>query len=57
MSDSTFPWAVLLADYQTWLAKQPLAQNTRRTYLVQVRQYGAYLGVVEVSSNGYLLGS
>ncbi|HEX9597383.1 MAG TPA: tyrosine-type recombinase/integrase [Anaerolineales bacterium] len=43
MSDFPTPLAALLADYQTWLAKQPLAKNTRRTYLVQVRQYCAYL--------------
>jgi hypothetical protein len=32
-----------LAAYEVWLARQPLASNTRRAYLLQVRQYGAYL--------------
>jgi integrase/recombinase XerC len=31
------------AAYQTWLAKQPLADNTRRAYLGRVRQYCVYL--------------
>ena len=43
MSDSTAHWAAIFADYQTWLTRQPLAKNTRRTYQVQVRQYCAYL--------------
>lgn len=33
----------VLADYKVWLDRQPLAENTRRAYLLQVRQYGAYL--------------
>jgi len=33
----------IFADYQTWLNKQPLSDNTRRTYLTQVRQYCLYL--------------
>src|SRR5437660_1514818 len=33
----------VLADYQGWLERQPLAENTRRAYLLQVRLYGAYL--------------
>jgi site-specific recombinase XerD len=32
-----------LGAYEVWLARQPLASNTRRAYLLQVRQYGAYL--------------
>jgi len=32
-----------LTAYEVWLARQPLADNTRRAYLLQVRQYGAYL--------------
>ena len=32
-----------LSAYEVWLARQPLADNTRRAYLLQVRQYGAYL--------------
>ena len=32
-----------LAAYEVWLARQPLASNTRRAYLLQVRQYGVYL--------------
>jgi site-specific recombinase XerD len=32
-----------LLAYEEWLARQPLAENTRRTYLLQVRQYAAYL--------------
>jgi site-specific recombinase XerD len=32
-----------LAAYEVWLARQPLASNTRRAYLLQVRHYGAYL--------------
>jgi integrase/recombinase XerC len=32
-----------LSAYEGWLARQPLADNTRRAYLLQVRQYGAYL--------------
>ena len=31
------------ADYEVWLDRQPLAENTRRAYLLQVRQYGKYL--------------
>jgi integrase/recombinase XerC len=33
----------MLADYEVWLERQPLAENTRRAYLLQVRQYGTYL--------------
>jgi integrase/recombinase XerC len=29
--------------YRDWLGQQPLAANTQRAYLVQVRQYCAYL--------------
>jgi integrase/recombinase XerC len=43
MSNSTSHWAAIFADYQTWLTRQPLAKNTRRTYQVQVRQYCTYL--------------
>ncbi len=32
-----------LVAYEVWLAREPLASNTRRAYLLQVRQYGAYL--------------
>jgi site-specific recombinase XerD len=32
-----------LAAYEVWLVRQPLADNTRRAYLLQVRQYTAYL--------------
>lgn len=38
MSEFPTPLAALLTDYQTWLAKKPLAHNTRLAYLVQVRQ-------------------
>ena len=40
-----------LAAYEVWLARQPLASNTRRAYLLQVRQYGAYL-TTQPSQNG-----
>jgi integrase/recombinase XerC len=42
--------ASIFTDYLAWLARQPLSENTRRTYLTQVRQYCAYL---EQSSPGY----
>jgi site-specific recombinase XerD len=32
-----------LRAYEAWLARQPFAENTRRAYLLQVRQYGAFL--------------
>lgn len=32
-----------LAAYEVWLVRQPLSDNTRRAYLLQVRQYAAYL--------------
>ena len=32
-----------LAAYEVWLARQPLAANTRSAYRLQVRQYGEYL--------------
>jgi len=32
-----------LSAYEVWLARQPLADNTRRAYLLQVHQYSAYL--------------
>jgi integrase/recombinase XerC len=43
VSDFPTHLAIIFADYQAWLTKQPLAKNTRRTYLVQVQQYCAYL--------------
>jgi site-specific recombinase XerD len=33
----------MLTTYKVWLDRQPLAENTRRAYLLQVRQYGTYL--------------
>ncbi len=33
----------IFVNYETWLDKQPLSANTRRTYLTQVRQYCVYL--------------
>jgi site-specific recombinase XerD len=35
--------AQALGTYQDWLARQPLSEHTRRTYLGRVRQYCAYL--------------
>ncbi len=32
-----------LTAYATWIGRQPVAENTRRAYLFQVRQYGAFL--------------
>lgn len=32
-----------LSAYAIWIDQQPLARNTRRAYLLQVRQYGEYL--------------
>ncbi len=32
-----------IANYAVWLERQPLAESTRRAYLLQVRHYGAYL--------------
>lgn len=40
-----------LSAYEVSLARQPLADNTRRAYLLQVRQYGAYLAT-RVSPDG-----
>jgi site-specific recombinase XerD len=40
-----------LSAYEVWLARQPLADNTRRAYLLQVRQYAAYLAT-RVSPDG-----
>jgi site-specific recombinase XerD len=33
----------LLAAYESWLLRQPLAKNTQDAYRFHVRQYGAYL--------------
>jgi site-specific recombinase XerD len=40
-----------LRAYEVWLARQPLADNTRRAYLLQVRQYGTFLAT-RVSPDG-----
>jgi site-specific recombinase XerD len=36
----------LLAQFQEWLARQPLAAHTRRVYGTRVRQYCAYLATI-----------
>jgi integrase/recombinase XerC len=42
-SNSASDFNTVFEDYKTWLTKQPLSHNTRRTYLTQVRQYCDYL--------------
>jgi site-specific recombinase XerD len=37
--------AQVLASYETWLDRQPLAESTRRAYRLQVRQYMSYLAM------------
>jgi site-specific recombinase XerD len=37
------PLGQVFTDYEAWISRQPLARNTRRAYLMQVRQYCAYL--------------
>jgi integrase/recombinase XerC len=44
VSFTTVPEA--LAAYKHWLARQPLSNHTRRAYLTQVNQYGAYLSAL-----------
>ncbi len=36
-------WARVGADYEGWLARQPLSENTKRTYRTRVSQYLEYL--------------
>ena len=43
MNDFALCVKPILARYEDWLGKQPLSDNTRRTYAVQVRQYCKYL--------------
>jgi len=44
----------VLADYKVWLNRQTVAENTRRAYLLQVRQYGAYLSTRSVKGGNPL---
>src|SRR5215469_1681097 len=39
----TEPLEQILATYDVWLERQPLAAKTRTAYRLQVHQYGAYL--------------
>ncbi len=43
-SFTTVPEA--LAAYEHWLTRQPLSNNTRRTYLTQVKRYCTYLSTL-----------
>jgi len=40
-----------LSAYAMWIDRQPLAENTRRAYLFQVRQYGEYLSARELQND------